>query len=388
MASVSSDDRNDTACDKCGAPASWVDTIPGNLSWKQSLKHHLDTYFASPRMWPIGYIIQSSYSPFRLELEMPDHHGNWRDAFEDLLALESGGQMISLESRKKEAEVAKRLWHDSVSLRVSFINDRLKSDARTMSLLQRARDLATRGNWAEPLEEVGKAIPAQEEYSKKLVADGKGWIANLEEQMGISRPASSYKMRGQWMASLVSSGALPRWLAQISESSEGFQVALSKYQEGPDDADSQSMTEMELKKQFEEGIPIQLGSPSWSTDAGHYPEPDMLREEVMDGGNIGYVKLQPFRLRPSILSQVISAECAQSEKSKVSTKVHLKTLFTDGTTDDQEIVDDASRVLEETDKVYNSMQARSASLGLALQEVEYDRIARSLQANEEIDELD
>lgn len=318
-------------------------------------------------MWPIGYIIHSLYSPFRLELEMPAH-GSWRDAFEDLLALESGGQMISLESRKKEAEVAKRLWQDSVSRRVSIVKERLKSDARTMSLLERIRVLATRRNWADSLEVVLRAIRNQKKFSKQVVADGKSWIANLEEEMGKRRPASSYKMRGQWMASLVSSGALPGWQAQIFDSSEGFQVDLSKRDEDPADADGQIMTEDELKKQFEEGIPLQLGLPTWSTNAGHYPEPEMLPEEAMDGGSIGHVKFQHFPLRPSIVAQIITAECAKSEKSKVSTKVFLKNIFTDGTIDDKEIVDDASRVLEETDDAYTSMQAKTTSRAIAIQE--------------------
>lgn len=40
-------------------------------------------------MGPLGYILHSQYSPFRLETEYPSR--NWRDAFEDLLALDLGG---------------------------------------------------------------------------------------------------------------------------------------------------------------------------------------------------------------------------------------------------------------------------------------------------------
>ena len=67
------------------------------------------TYFASPRMWPLGYILGSTYSPLNLEQQLPNF--NWRDRFEDLLAFESGKQMISAVSRQNEAVTASRVSH-------------------------------------------------------------------------------------------------------------------------------------------------------------------------------------------------------------------------------------------------------------------------------------
>lgn len=381
MASVSSDNQDDTNCDKCGAPASWATS---NLSWKQSLSHHLDTYLTSPRMWPIGYIVRSPYSPLRLELEMPAHN-SWRDAFEDLLALETGGQMISLESRKKEAEVAKRLWHANISRNVSIVNDQLQFDARFMSLLKRIQHLAARTDQADVYHEVAEAIPAQEESTKQTIAAGKAMIADLANKMDKSLPASRYKMRGQWMASLVSSGALPGWEARTFDSSEGSQVSLIKMDGDPDDSDGQRMTEHELMTQFEKGVPMQLGSPSWSTANGPYPEPNIAWEEVSNGASSGYMTFRHFPLRPSILSQVTTVECTKSEKGIRSTKVGLKKSFTDGMIEQKEIVDDSSKVLEETEKVYDSMQARNAAVAVALREAQYDLTASKLEENDELD---
>ena len=338
-------------------------------------------------MWPIGYIIQSAYSPLRLEIEMSAHK-SWRDAFEDLLALESGGDMISLESRKKEAEVAKRCWHHSISRSVSLVNDQLKSDAKYMSLLRRIQDFAARKNWIDTLKDTAKAITALEESSNQVIASGKGMIATLEEQMGESWPASRYKMRGQWMASLVSSGALPGWRAEIFDSSEGSQVNLTKLDGDPGESDGQIMTEAELNEQFEDDKPMQLGSPRWSTYAGGYPEPEVIREEVGNGASLGYVKFPYLPLRPSILSQLTTVECTRSEKGNLSTKVALRNIFTDGTIQQQQIVDDSSKVLEENEKVYASMQARNAAVSAAVQEAQYDMMARPLREHEENDELD
>lgn len=388
MASISSDNRDGTACDKCGAPPSWANTSTSNLSWQQSLKHHLDMYLTSPRMWPIGYIVQSPYSPLRLEIEMPSH-GSWRDAFEDLLALESGGRMISLESRNKEAKVAKRVWHGSISRNVDFINDQLKSYAKYISILKRLQDLAARKNWTQPLETIARDILDREKAAKQTIAAGKTLIAMLEENMGKSWPASNYKMRGQWMASLVSSGALPGWHAQIYSSSLGeYQVGLSKVDGDPDDPDDHKMTENEIAKQFEEGIPMQVGNPTWSTDVGHYPEPSIVQEDDSNDASIDYVKPRHLPLRPSILSQSITAECPKSEKGNLSTKVTLRNLFTDGTIEQKEIVDDSSKVLEENEKVYASMHARNTAVNIAAQEAQYDGVARPLKWHEENGELD
>lgn len=77
-------------------------------------------------MWPIGYAVLSPYSPLSIERQLPDR--NWRDAFEDLLALDSGGQMINLAERKKESVVAEKLWRDHIYQRIERINKQLKRD--------------------------------------------------------------------------------------------------------------------------------------------------------------------------------------------------------------------------------------------------------------------
>ena len=134
------------------------------------------------------------------------------------------------------------------------------------------------------------------------------------------------------------------------------------------------MTEGELTREFDEGIPMQLGHPVWSTSAGQYPE--SFREDYTDGEVTKYVEFQATTLRPSILSQIIAAECTKSEKGIISTKVALKNLFTDGTTESKEIIDDPSKVLEETEKVYSSMQTRNAAVDLATEEARYDMMVK------------
>ena len=386
MASLSRDNRDDTACDKCGVPASWADTNTSNLSWKQSLQHHLDTFSLSPRMWPIGYIDRSPYSPLRLEVEMPNRT-SWRDAFEDLLAIESGGQMISLERRKKEADIAKRQWHSRVSREISYTNDRIKNGAIYLSLLKRMQDVAARAKQTEFLETTVEATQDVETFLKESIAHGKSLVADFEERVGENPPASTYKMRGQWKASLVSSGALPGWVGEIFFSSMGYEVCMSKRERNQDDdeTDSMRMTEYELDKQFDEGIPMQLGSPSWSTSAGHFPEPEIFPAEYKEyAGSLGV----GFRYRSSILSQMIAAERTRSGKQDNSTKVVLTTMFTDGATEIKEIVDDCGKIMEENERVYASMRAREAAILAAGEEVRINVATNALKRCEENLDLD
>ena len=67
---------------------------------------------------------------------MPQKHR--RDAFEDLLALETGGAMIGLESRKKETEAAAELRLERGVPQITRINDSIKRGVSSFKLAQEA----------------------------------------------------------------------------------------------------------------------------------------------------------------------------------------------------------------------------------------------------------
>ncbi|KAK3168198.1 hypothetical protein OEA41_004644 [Lepraria neglecta] len=187
-------ENSDRSCDKCGAPASWANYQ--SLSFDDSLQHHLYTWLNSPQMWPIGYIIRNPYSPLHLECQIPSR--NWRDAFEDLIALNSGGQMIGQQSRKKEAEVVAHLHYEDTYKQVSRINELLGREARWASLLQRIRAFGARNKINETISVVDdKAIPQTKADSQQLVEFGQRIIATLKEDERKGWPASRYKLRTQ-----------------------------------------------------------------------------------------------------------------------------------------------------------------------------------------------
>jgi hypothetical protein len=210
-------DDSEKPCDKCGAPPSWAEL--NNLPWRERLQYHCLSFDLSPRMWPMGYILRSPYSPFYLEREIPNH--NWRDAFEDLIALDSGGEMISTESRKREEEVAARLYVEGVHSAVSHANETLKLDQRYLSQLHKWRAYAVRQKNTEMGDFIASIdtlhIPTHENHAKETVKLGEELIARLKENQTKDWPGSRFKLKTHWIASLVSSGAVPEWQVRSFE---------------------------------------------------------------------------------------------------------------------------------------------------------------------------
>lgn len=99
-----------------------------NTTWEDDIKNFFSTYFAAQRMWPIGYILGSPYSPLRAELEMPSK--NWRDAFKDLLALENGREIIREDIRKAEDDHSARERFDLASFAIAECNHVLDENSK------------------------------------------------------------------------------------------------------------------------------------------------------------------------------------------------------------------------------------------------------------------
>ncbi len=104
---MSSSPTNQVFCDNCKTPSPLTPSKVSGLSWTEILQHHVSSWLFSPVRWPFAYLIASPYSPLQVERTLPGP--NWRDAFEDLLALETRGTMIDPEVRAREIETAEAL---------------------------------------------------------------------------------------------------------------------------------------------------------------------------------------------------------------------------------------------------------------------------------------
>lgn len=130
--------------------------------------------------------------------------------------------MIDPESRKQEAVVAGRLWKERIFGLVSTLNKQLERDQKYMSLLKRMRAAfvsAKATHMVQVFDE--KNIPHQLQASKSCVAEGERMISMLKNNETKDWPASKHKMRGQWIASLASSGAMTGWESNVYDSPDG-----------------------------------------------------------------------------------------------------------------------------------------------------------------------
>ena len=329
-------------------------------------------------MWPIGYLLGSPFSPLQLEHDIPER--NWRDAFEDLLALETSGQMISRESREKEAEVAVRVAREEVHAAITQNNERLARASKYMSLLQRWRKLAAGRNFTDWVSSIDKIALGWRTRSQEFIVS----IQTLTEmeQAGKPRVSSDTMMMGHWIASLISSGALPAWESRLYNSANGTlwsfnkKIAPHESTESTEQVNDQAgldVTDSALHSRFQWGIPLQAAHPSWSTKNGGYPEFIQVPNVNPDDGSVvGYTSFKSPPLRHSIYSQFTTVDRTRLPNGLFSTRVLIRNLFTDGRTEEREIVDDAGKVLEEVKKATMAMDNRIHGLSLAFQDKEYE----------------
>ena len=187
------------------------------------------------------------------------------------------------------------------------------------------------------------------------------------------------------MASLIWSGALPGWETCLYDSAQGYTRDIRKTAScDEDENDSLTFSESELHLNFRKGVPLQpLSEIGWTTRAGHYPEYEWVKEVDPDDGSVSWSEVKTPTFRPSIAIQLIRAQRTKFVSGSFSTKVHIRTTWTDEKTENKEIVDDPCKVLEETREAQDSMLERGNTLHLVKQENEYQDEKRRLQEFEE-----
>ena len=163
--------------------------------------------------------------------------------------------------------------------------------------------------------------------------------------------ASRRKARGQWLLSLITSGAVPGWNSLLQDSADGVHLSLNNENVlPPGNRDGIGITETELEQLFEEGKPLVHGIPgpplyrlpADNNDTSTFdldtppPEQPVLWSYTPD--------------RPYFLAQQIWAEHITLSNGKSGTKVILKNLFTDGEIEEKVIIQEPGKVLEEVEK--------------------------------------
>jgi len=243
-------------------------------------------------------------------------------------------------------------------------------------------------------------IPQLTENSRLSVLAGETVISKLKDEENQGRPASMYKRRGQWIASLITSGAIVGWQSDLVDSAKGEYINFKKLEPADDGSyDGMTFTELEMIDYFERNVPMEYLIPSWSTIGLEYPQsfsfssPDSMQDVINDDNEKEHKvppsvnSVRPTLVMPtSILAQHIMVERTRLRSGRISVKVLLQNFHTNGKTVKKEITDDACRVLEEGATVRSSMKAMYDAIGFTSQDQFYAREEEQLKNFEE--ELD
>ena len=363
-------DPGSVLCDKCKKsvldPSQSEST--DDVSFPDKIQQALKDWLLSPRMWPVGYVIASPYSPFRVEQELPNR--DWRDAFEDLLALESGNNIISHESRKQETAVAAKVRWERANYLIEKMNKLNMKDSPMLSRGQTALDeMRASGNRANlpAISWLDKNLKAGKEMVLHRVALARWFKAWEETRRECS--ASSHKDRGQWIASLVTSGALRGWFSVLQDSEVGDLIQLSK-EEDQENMGSVVTSERELAEYFDEGKPLHTGTPSpplyrvsRRPPAMAEKNPQILHED--SGPEIPPDEPELWSKvpeRPCFWRQSMAAEQITLPIGKTVTKVVMRNWLTNGDVEEKVMIHEPGEVLQEVEKVRAMIENRRLGL--------------------------
>lgn len=370
---MSGSPTNQIFCDNCKTPSPLTPSEVSDLSWAESFHQHVCSWLLIPGRWPFGYLVASPYSPLQVERNLPGR--NWRDAFEDLLALENRGAMIDPEVRAREMKAAEAVRASQAAERIRKLNELHRRSVADIGMMQRILVISKERNQQDLIKASEHHI--QREYNKisSRSAFAATILASVNNPAPMTRVTSAYsKTRGHWMASLATSGACPGWTSILANSADGplwqFAPVSGPHEEGQWDLGC-NVTEKELSDVFEGGEYFSPATPGPSphdqntADVSQQERAIALQMAVMRTiDEIGQHD-DRWRLRPkaTILRQILFSNVNRKARSSDEVfKVRIINEFTDGRAETKEIVDNPSAVLREVERAGGDISDRNIGL--------------------------
>ena len=303
-------------------------------------------------IWPIGYILGSPYSPLRAELEMPSK--NWRDAFEDLLALENGSDMIREDIRKAEDDHSAQRRFNLASFAIAKCNHDLNEDQKLEAEYRASREEAVKHKDHRIAQSItDDLLPYVKSVSEGRIAYAVETKAHYERYKDWTM--SRRRMRGCWIASLIDSGALPGWKWGMHNSIHGPVMAFNKRDSSPETEASIRFSELEMQRVFEEGQAHSFCSPALLptratkalTNNTHTPKRHNLPSDPLQ-------RFEPIK-SPIVYQE---GECDLVKRSDGSTgpSVEIRNVMVDGTTESKTFAQDPEGLFDETQGATDSMR--------------------------------
>ena len=318
---------------------------------------------------------------------------NWRDAFEDLLALETRGSMIETEVRMLETKTALEIHKQQSAERIRKMNE---LDQRWVSDVQLAESIVVSGKEhqnplvTEPAEKYLKRLhdiaQRRSEYRKLL----EGLLTGPRDPAPILKlnlSSSYFKTRGHWMASLSTSGACPNWYSNLTNSADGEWWQFGRDEMEPWGLGDIAATEQQLFDLFENGKSFEPNSPSpspYDYDTAN-ASPDE-HKAAMDFNpareSLGEIGCHHQRWIPrpkaTILAQAIWRSTDQDKADDQTMSLWVRNTFTNGKIDTRAVTDGPSAILEEVTKALGDISDRNN--GLDQESYEDDRYLRDHRA--------
>ena len=298
--------------------------------------------------------------------------------------------MIDQESRSKESSIMESLFFRNLRRKVNSADAQVQWFKKLQDGAKDLRAVFARINAVPELQSIDRDfIPQLEKDSEAfvIVRDELVAKANRSDYKGL--PASQYKGKGQWMISLISSGAITAWMAHRYDSSAGNQIHVEKQELNEDgEADGMTFTADDLKGKYDDGSLMQraLQVPLWTTALGQYPTlvaaPDPHADQTISEDSSGpeahipQHQISPTMLVPNaFLAQHLRAERTILGNGQMSVKVFIMNMLANGQNENKEFRDDPGKVTEEVQRARISNQIVLE----AISEASYEQQIRSMK---------
>ena len=308
----------------------------------------MTTLLGSPRMWPIGFIIGSAYSPLRIEREIPNR--NWRDAFEDLLALNAGRDMMNPQSRKAEDEKAAETRYNFTSDSIQTFNN-IQHDylAFQEEMIKFRRECVETGDSERVTILDKKILPDAKSGIEVMVAHAKTVKTSFE--MHRNAKASDLKRPGRWITSLIANGAAPGWQSLTGNSVDGHVTTFARLDAPPELETGLVVSEVELEAIFSEGV-YNLVSPLGLP----LPWVSQLTNEGLNHSCAVGLRKRYLPSPSSILVQKVRAEPIKLRDGSIGVKTYIANFLADNTVEEKEFFEEPGRLFEEMEHARRSME--------------------------------
>lgn len=293
---------------------------------------------------------------------------NWRDAFEDLLSLETRGSMIDPNNRAAERKTAEDIRAEQARERIPKLNQLIQRSATDISMMNQVLAKFKERGAQTGVEIIEKNLKHPQQLVQRRIAFTESIISNVHHPPPMTKISSAYfKTRAHWAASLITSGACHGWRSGVQNSADGALWDFIRIdQDHKPRGGGCSITEKELTDLFERNKGLYPGSPAPSPfDQDTINATPEEREQAV---NVSTPELhsavgEHYRRwidRPKATILKLGTHCLASEDGPMRVKVY--TQYTDKREEVKEIVGDTSAVLRKVERALSDIADRNNGL--------------------------